>query len=37
VKQPETEHTVSVAKRQAWLEGGGKKLVEEPISARRVA
>jgi hypothetical protein len=24
VKQPETEHTVSVGKLQSWLDGGGK-------------
>ena len=24
VKQPETEHTVSVGKLQSWLNGGGK-------------
>jgi hypothetical protein len=26
VKQPETEHTVSVGKLPTWLDGGGKSL-----------
>ena len=29
IKQPETEHTVSVGKLQAWLHGGAKSLNEQ--------
>jgi len=34
VKQPETEHTVSVGKLQAWLEGGGKSPNEQALKSR---
>lgn len=34
VKQPETEHTVSVAKLQAWLDGGGKSPNEQALKSR---
>jgi hypothetical protein len=34
VKQPETEHTVSVGELQAWLEGGGKSPNEQALKSR---
>ena len=34
VKQPETEHTVSVGKLQSWLDGGGKSPNEQVVKSR---
>jgi len=34
VKQPETEHTVSVGKLQSWLDGGGKSPNEHVAKSR---
>ena len=34
VKQPETEHTVSVGKLQTWLDGGGKSPNEQVLKSR---
>jgi hypothetical protein len=34
VKQPETEHTVSVGKLQSWLDGGGKSPNEQVLKNR---
>jgi hypothetical protein len=34
VKQPETEHTVSVGKLQRWLDGGGKSPNEQVAKSR---
>lgn len=34
VKQPETEHTVSVGKLQSWLDGGGKSPNEQVLKSR---
>ena len=33
VKQPETEHTVSVGKLQSWLDDGGKSPNEQLMKA----
>jgi len=34
VKQPETEHTVSIGKLQGWLDGGGKSPNEQVEKSR---
>jgi len=34
VKQPETEHRVSVGKLQSWLDGGGKSPNEQVLKSR---
>jgi hypothetical protein len=34
VKQPETEHTVSVGKLQSWLDGSGKSPNEQVLKRR---
>ena len=34
VKQPETEHTVSVGKLQTWPDGGGKSPNEQMLKSR---
>jgi len=34
VKQPGTEHTVSVGKLQNWLDGGGKSPNEQVLKSR---
>ena len=34
VKQPETEHTVSVGKLRRWLDGGGKNPHEQVVKSR---
>jgi hypothetical protein len=34
VKQPETEHTVSVGKLHTWLDGGGKSRNERVAKSR---
>lgn len=34
VKQPETEHTVSVGKLQSWLDGNGKSPREQVMKKR---
>ena len=34
VKQPETEHIVSVGKLQTWLDGGGRSPNEQVLKSR---
>jgi hypothetical protein len=34
VKQPETEHTVSVGKLQSWFDGGGRSPNEQVMKSR---
>jgi hypothetical protein len=34
VRQPETEHTVSVGKFQSWLDGGGNSPNERVLKSR---
>ena len=34
VKQPETEHTVSVGKLRSWLDGSGKSPNEQVLKSR---